>query len=173
MVSSIRSSWTLPPRAGSMWRTVPRPPHVRALPHVGGVRGSATGGRRRHDRRRHLRWGDSSRSALDGFRLGEAAEEFQRSTRFRLMHGRPPHQQWPPFEPSGSLQCTPPPHQGISVGGHISVGATPRSHQVTPADPSHLTPTQHSKPVPGRNGKCVLSHAPDDQDPTTASAAPR
>src|SRR5215472_16170932 len=34
------------------------------------------------------------------------------------------------------------------VGGHISVGATPRSYQVTPAGPSHLMPTKRMNANP-------------------------
>jgi hypothetical protein len=38
------------------------------------------------------------------------------------------------------------------VGGHISVGAMPRSYQVTPAGPSHLMPTKrmHANPKAAR-----------------------
>ncbi|HTY32478.1 hypothetical protein, partial [Mycobacterium sp.] len=34
------------------------------------------------------------------------------------------------------------------VGGHISVGAMPRSYQVTPAGPSHLMPTKRMNTNP-------------------------
>src|SRR5215472_12382550 len=34
------------------------------------------------------------------------------------------------------------------VGGHISVGAVPRSYQVTPAGPSHLMPTKRMNANP-------------------------
>ncbi|BBZ71090.1 hypothetical protein MPRS_42500 [Mycobacterium paraseoulense] len=34
------------------------------------------------------------------------------------------------------------------VGGHISVGAMPRSYQVTPAGPSHLMPTKRMNANP-------------------------
>ena len=56
------------------------------------------------------------------------------------------------------------------VGGHISVGAMPRSYQVTPAGPSHLVTTKPMNANPG-GGKQAKSQTPGDQDPTTATAA--
>ena len=43
------------------------------------------------------------------------------------------------------------------VGGHISVGAMPRSYQVTPAGPSHLMPTKRMH----ANPKAALTLEPD------------
>ena len=43
------------------------------------------------------------------------------------------------------------------VGGHISVGAVPRSYQVTPAGPSHLMPTKRMD----ANPKAATSYEPD------------
>src|ERR1700758_5337053 len=53
------------------------------------------------------------------------------------------------------------------VGGHISVGAMPRSYQVTPAGPSHLMPTKRMNANP-TSGTEPTSQTPGDQDPTTA-----
>ena len=53
------------------------------------------------------------------------------------------------------------------AGGHISVGATPRSYQVTPAGPSHLMPTQRVNANP-KGSTEPTSQTPGDQDPTTA-----
>ena len=53
------------------------------------------------------------------------------------------------------------------VGGHISVGAMPRSYQVTPAGPSHLMPTKRMNANP-KGGSDATSQTPSDQDPTTA-----
>src|SRR3982750_837900 len=56
------------------------------------------------------------------------------------------------------------------VGGHISVGAMPPSHQVPPAGP--FTPgagkTHQGQPEGGNQPR---SQTPGDQDPTTATAA--
>ena len=43
------------------------------------------------------------------------------------------------------------------VGGHISVGAVPRSYQVTPAGPSHLMPTKRMD----ANPKTAARYEPD------------
>src|ERR1700760_569160 len=53
------------------------------------------------------------------------------------------------------------------VGGQTSVGAMPRSYQVTPAGPSHPMPTKpmHANP---KGGSDPTSQTPGDQDPTTA-----
>ena len=53
------------------------------------------------------------------------------------------------------------------VGGHTSVGAMPRSYQVTPAGPSHLMPTKRMNTNP-KSGTEDMSQTPGDQDPTTA-----
>jgi hypothetical protein len=57
------------------------------------------------------------------------------------------------------------------AGGHISVGAVPRSYQVTPVGPSHLVPAECSKASPARTATHVLSQTPDEKNPTTATAA--
>ena len=54
------------------------------------------------------------------------------------------------------------------VGGHISVGAVPRSYQVTPAGPSHLVPTKRMDANP-KTASDSMSQTPGDQDPTTAT----
>ncbi len=55
------------------------------------------------------------------------------------------------------------------VGGHISVGAVPRSYQVTPAGPSHLMPTKRMNANP-KAAPSATSQTPGDQDPTTATS---
>ena len=54
------------------------------------------------------------------------------------------------------------------VGGHISVGAMPRSYQVTPAGPSHLMPAKRMNANP-KAARQPTSQTPGDQDPTTAT----
>jgi hypothetical protein len=54
------------------------------------------------------------------------------------------------------------------VGGQTSVGAVPRSYQVTPAGPSHLMPTKQMNANPN-GGTEPMSQTPGDQDPTTAT----
>ena len=44
------------------------------------------------------------------------------------------------------------------VGGHISVGAMPRSYQVTPAGPSHLVPTKRMDANPRAAGTLRARH---------------
>jgi hypothetical protein len=40
------------------------------------------------------------------------------------------------------------------VGGQTSVGATPRSYQVTPAGPSHQMPAEHMNANPSGRHRC-------------------
>jgi hypothetical protein len=61
--------------------------------------------------------------------------------------------------------------EGVEVGpagGHYSVGAMPRSYQVTPVGPSHLMPAQRAESQP-EDGNAITSQTPDDPDPTTAT----
>src|SRR6201984_2620801 len=44
------------------------------------------------------------------------------------------------------------------VGGHISVGAKPRSYQVTPAGPSHLMPTKRMDANPKAAARLRARH---------------
>ena len=57
------------------------------------------------------------------------------------------------------------------AGGHISVGAVPRSYQVTPVGPSHLISAECSKANPREDGSACLSQTPGEKNPTTATAA--
>ncbi|BCI55583.1 hypothetical protein NIIDNTM18_48610 [Mycolicibacterium litorale] len=45
------------------------------------------------------------------------------------------------------------------VGGHTSVGAVPRSYQVTPAGPSHLMPAKRMLASP-KGGTHAMSQTP-------------
>jgi hypothetical protein len=51
------------------------------------------------------------------------------------------------------------------VGGQRSVGAMPRSYQVTPAGPSHQVPAKPMNANPFRGGRHPQSQTPSDQEP--------